>query len=376
MFYNRNTALTERYPEMNALPVAAIGALPTPLERVRGSWLDEMPLGELWIKRDDLTSPEYGGNKVRKLGYLLGDALSKNATSVLTFGAYGSNHALATAVHARARGMEPHAVLSPQEPTPYASATLLAHAALGTVLHPTDGWDGRHTAVLASGEIERQDGIGPYVIPMGGTNTPGVLGFVDAALELARQIAGDEGGAREQGSAIGEFDAVYVAAGTLGTAVGIALGLAAVGITTRVEAILVTPPEIACEDVARRLVADAVSALGSLVPDFPRFTYDDLSLTLRREYLGPGYGLATPEAREAVELAAECGYQLETTYTGKAFAALIGDARSGNIGPGDRVLFWNTYSSASKLEPGPVEALPLVLRDYIAECERLFGASC
>jgi 1-aminocyclopropane-1-carboxylate deaminase/D-cysteine desulfhydrase-like pyridoxal-dependent ACC family enzyme len=376
MFYTRSTALTERYPEMTAVPVAAIGALPTPLERVRGSWLDEMSLGELWIKRDDLTSPEYGGNKVRKLSYLLGDALSKNATSVLTFGAYGSNHALATAVHARARGLEPHAVLSPQEPTPYAPATLLAHAALGTVLHPTDGWDGRHTAVLASGEIERQDGIGPYVIPMGGTNASGVLGFVDAALELARQIAGDDDDASGHGSAVGEFDAIYVAAGTLGTAVGIALGLAAAGLSARVEAILVTPPEIACEDAARRLVADAVGALSSLAPDFPRLTYDDLSLTLRREYLGPGYGLATPEAKEAIELAAESGYELETTYTGKAFAAVIGDARSGNIGPGDRVLFWNTYSSALKLQPGLVEALPLVLRDYIAECERRFGASC
>jgi 1-aminocyclopropane-1-carboxylate deaminase/D-cysteine desulfhydrase-like pyridoxal-dependent ACC family enzyme len=375
MFYSSKTALAERFPEANALPIAAIATLPTPLERVRGAWLDVMPAGELWIKRDDLTSREYGGNKVRKLSYLLGDALSKNATSVLTFGAYGSNHALATAVHARARGLEPHAVLSPQEPTPYAPATLLAHAALGTVLHPTDGWDGRHTAVLASGEIERQDGIGPYVIPMGGTNASGVLGFVDAALEFARQIAGDDDASPEQGSAIGEFDAVYVAAGTLGTAVGIALGLAAAGLSTRVEAILVTPPEIACEDVARRLVADAVCSLGSLAPDFPRLTYDDLSLTLRREYLGPGYGLATPQAREAVELAAECGYELETTYTGKAFAAVIGDARSGNIRPGDRVLFWNTYSSAQRLQPGPVEALPLVLRDYIAECERRFGAS-
>lgn len=375
MFCSSMTALAERFPQANSLPIAAIAQLPTPLERMHGAWLDEMPVSELWIKRDDLTSPEYGGNKVRKLSYLLGDALSKNATSVLTFGAYGSNHALATAVHARARGLEPHAVLSPQEPTPYAPATLLAHAALGTVLHPTDGWDGRRTAVLASGEIERQDGVVPYVIPMGGTNASGVLGFVDAALEFARQIAEDDDSGSGHGESIGEFDAVYVAAGTLGTAVGIALGFAAAGLTTRVEAILVTPPEIACEDVARRLVADAVCALGTLAPDFPRLTFDDLSLTLRREYLGPGYGLASPEAREAVELAAESGYELETTYTGKAFAAVIGDARSGNIRPGDRVLFWNTYSSALRLQPGPVEALPLVLRDYIAECERRFGAS-
>lgn len=362
--------LWDRYPETNVLPLATFAEYPTPLERVECQRLSDLFEGGLWIKRDDRTSRSYGGNKVRKLGFLLGEALQKGFVSVLTFGSYGSNHALATAIHARSRGLEPHVVLSPQDPTPYASATLLAHAALGTVLHPTEGWDGRQTAALASREIERQDGMGPYVIPMGGSNAMGVLGYVEAAFELVGQTEGS-GGVDSAGS--GEFDAVYVAAGTLGTAVGLALGFAAAGAATRVEAIQVTPPEVASESVARKLVADTVALLRSHSPSFPKLTYDDLSLTLRGDHLGPGYGILTPEASEAVALAAECGYELETTYTGKALAAMIGDARSGKIGPSDRVLFWNTYSSAPKVAPGPIEALPLVLREYVAECERKFG---
>ena len=199
-----------------------------------------------------------------------------------------------------------------------------------------------------------------------------MLGFVEGAFELARQT--EESGGPGGDSAIGEFDVVYVAAGTLGTAVGLALGFAAAGVGTRVEAIQVTPPEVASESVARRLVAETVALLRSHSPGFPRLTYDDLSLTLRRDHLGPGYGIVTPEASEAVALAGECGYELETTYTGKALAAMIGDARSGRIGGGEHVLFWNTYSSAPKLAPGPVEALPPVLREYVAECEREFGS--
>ena len=160
--------------------------MPTPVERLALA----LDVAEVLVKRDDLTSARYGGNKVRKLDFLLGDALAQGAQSVLTFGAYGSNHALATAVHARALGLEPHVVLSPQEPGPFAARTLLAHAGLETQIHLVDGWDGRREAVHAKRALVERDGVAPYIIPMGGTCPLGALGYVSAAFELAEDAPG------------------------------------------------------------------------------------------------------------------------------------------------------------------------------------------
>ena len=133
--------LFERYPGLAAWPVAGIAALPTPLEALPG--LDgELGLAGITVKRDDLTNATYGGNKVRKLDLLLGRALADGCRSVITFGAYGSNHALATAVHAASLGLEPHVVLSPQAPGPFAAATLLAHRPSAPSFIPSKGGTG------------------------------------------------------------------------------------------------------------------------------------------------------------------------------------------------------------------------------------------
>ena len=348
----------ERFPGTAVLPLAGIAELPTLAETFG---LPIEGIGALLVKRDDLTSRAYGGNKVRKLDFLLGDALAKGATAVLTFGAYGSNHALATAVHARAIGLEPHVVLSPQEPGPYAPATLLAHAQLRTVLHLTEGWDGRREAVLAIRELRERDGIEPYVIPMGGTNALGALGYVNAALELAEQLPGEQAP-----------DVIYVAAGTLGTAVGLAVGFAAAGSKTRVEAVRVTPASLANPMIAEKLARETVALLRDFDSAFPALAPGDLAFTLRDNWFEPGYGVVTPETDEAVSMAGSAGIKLETTYTGKAAAAMLADARAGRL-EDERVMLLDTYSSAPKPQPGPIEALPPVLREYIEECERLFG---
>jgi len=357
--------LVTRYPGTGSLPLAGIATLPTPIDPFRAEWPGE-PIGRVFVKRDDVTSPVYGGNKVRKLDLLLGDALAKGASSVLTFGAYGSNHALATAVHARALGLTPHVVLSPQEPGPYAPATLLAHAGLGTVLHLTSGWDGRREAVRAMRAIAEADGAEPYVIPMGGSNALGAVGYVNAAFEVAEQV-------RVSAGELVPPDVVYVAGGTLGTAIGLAVGFAAAGAATRVEAIRVTPTELANMEVAHDLAEKTIALLRSRDERFPDLGFPDLAFTLRDDHFEPGYGVVTPETEEAVALAAQAGLRLETTYTGKAFSAMLEDARRGRLRRGEVVLFWDTYSSAPKPAPGPIEALPPVLQAYIAECEHLFG---
>lgn len=347
--------LFARFPGTASLPHVPLASLPTPLEPMRVAGLDVRSLS---VKRDDLTAEAYGGNKVRKLEFLLGQAVAERRCAVITFGAYGSNHALATAVHARALGLEPHVVLSPQAPTPFARATLLAHVCVGSVIHVVEGWDGAREAVRVRSELAERDFIEPLVIPMGGTSPLGALGYVNAALEVAAQAP----------------DVVYVAAGTLGTAVGLAVGFAAAGCATRVEAVRVTPAELANAEVARTLAEGTVALLRTADATFPEPCFPELALEIRDEFFEPGYGVVTSETLEAVNVAAGAGITLETTYTGKAFSALIADAHAGRLAGAD-VLFWDTYHSGPMPAPGPVEALPPVLQVYVAECERLFGAS-
>jgi len=341
--------LERHFPATASLPRAHIADLPTPVDHIATTHL---PITRLSIKRDDLTSPAYGGNKVRKLEFFLGQALAEHRRTVVTFGAYGSNHALATAVHARALGIEPHAILTPQVPTAYARATVLAHAGLGTVFHPIEGHDGSREAERLRVELRARDACEPLVIPMGGSSALGAIGFVDAALELIEQA---------------RPDVVYLAGGTLGTAVGLAVGFAAAGASTRVVAVRVTPATVANEAVITRLASDTIELLRNHEPSFPALALSDLALTLREGFYEPGYAEVTPAATSAVALARELGVKLETTYTGRAFAALLADAAEGKLVDAD-VVFWDTYNSAPMPPPGREDSLPLVLLDFVASC--------
>lgn len=355
--------LADRFPGVRALPRVELVDAPTPIGDLAG----------FQVKRDDLTSRRYGGNKVRKLEFLLGEALAQERRAVITFGAYGSNHALATAVHAIALGLEPHVVLSPQAPGPFAARTLRAHAGLGTKLHLIDGWDGRRAAVEAKRGLALRDGIEPTIIPMGGTSALGALGYVNAALEVLDQgSAPDSAVPAEPATVSTRTDVVYVAGGTLGTAVGLAVGFAAAGASVKVVAIRVTPGEVASDEFAEKLAAETIALLRLSDAGFPDLTPSDLDFELRHDWFEPGYGVATPGTAAAVALADKEHIKLETTYTGKAFAALLDDAQAGGI-DGKRVLFWDTYSSAPMPPEGGDDALPPVLREYVSECDRLFG---
>jgi 1-aminocyclopropane-1-carboxylate deaminase/D-cysteine desulfhydrase-like pyridoxal-dependent ACC family enzyme len=364
--------LTDAFPGVAGIERIELCTLPTPLDSGAamlsvggvGAGSATASPASLRVKRDDLTSRLYGGNKTRKLEFLLGDALAQNRRAVITFGAYGSNHALATAVHARALGLEPHVVLSPQVPGPFAARTLRAHAGLGTGLHVVEGWSGLRTAVELKHELTERDGIEPAVVPMGGTNALGALGYVNAALEVVAQ-------ARKDGSPVP--DVVYVAAGTLGTAMGLAIGFAAADVPTRVVAVRVTPEELAADTVARTLAADTVALLRTYDAGFPTLTFDDIRFELEHEWFEPGYGIVTLVTTEAVAVAAGDDIALETTYTGKAFAALLGDADYGRLA-GEHAVFWNTYNSAPLPPAGDDADLPPVLRTYVEECDWVFGS--
>jgi 1-aminocyclopropane-1-carboxylate deaminase/D-cysteine desulfhydrase-like pyridoxal-dependent ACC family enzyme len=328
-------ALGDCFPGTRTLAHVTLADLPTPVESVP-ELAGRLGIRSLFVKRDDVSGDAYGGNKVRKLEFLLGQALAEKRRSVITFGARGSNHVRATAVYGKQLGLKVHAILTPQPSTSYLEANLLADRAAGAMLHFAESYrDSVDRGVELQNQLAREDGIEPFVIPFGGTVPRGTIGFVNAALELAAQV--------ERGH-LPSPDVVYVPFGSMGTASGLATGFAALGLPIAVIGVRVVPTEIASLALARQAVKDAVALLREADPGFPRLEPERVCLQVREGFLGDGYALPTSEAREAVELAAAHGLRLETTYTGKALAALVADARNSEL-TDKTALFWNTYSS-------------------------------
>ncbi|MGC9984890.1 MAG: pyridoxal-phosphate dependent enzyme [Polyangia bacterium] len=327
--------LCDRFPGTKRLAHVALGCFPTPVEPAP-RLARRLGIQSLFVKRDDISGDAYGGNKVRKLEFLLGQALVENRRAVITFGAVGSNHVRATAVYGGQVGLQVHAVLAPQPSTPNLEANLSADRAAGATLHFVDSYG----QALSRGaelrdEIARRDGIEPFVIPFGGTNARGTIGFVNAAIELAGQI--DAG-------ALPEPDLIYVPYGSTGTANGLAIGLAAVGLRTSVIGVRVVPAESTNPVRSRRIMEEAVALLHELDAGFPSLKPEGVALAVRDGFLGDGYAAATAESEEAVSLAEANNIHIETTYTGKALAALVADTRAGKLA-GKTALFWNTYNS-------------------------------
>ena len=350
------TALARRFPALAArLPRVPLTMLPTPVERLAGL---ETGAAGIWVKRDDRTAALYGGNKPRKLELVLGAARARGARSVLTFGAFGTHHGLATTVFARAAGLRTILVLVPQPVTAAVRQTLLLTHAFGAELHRARGPAGAAATALALLARGAAAGARPFVVPAGGSSVAGTLGFVDAGLELAEQV---------RAGALPAPDAVFAPLGTGGTVAGLALGLRLGDLATPVVGVLVTdilPPSRArVLGLARR----ALARMRRLDPAVPALALDDAGLAVDTRFVGPGYGVPTPAALRARDLLAAHGnVALETTYTAKALAALLVHAET-PAGRGRRLLFWNTY--AGRLPPPPGGELP-----HPAELPRAFAS--
>jgi 1-aminocyclopropane-1-carboxylate deaminase/D-cysteine desulfhydrase-like pyridoxal-dependent ACC family enzyme len=349
--------LASEYPDLNsALPFTPLTDLPTPLYAAEkfGKLLNRQ---NVWIKRDDLSARLYGGNKVRKLDYLIADALKKGCDSVVTFGAAGSNHALATAIYARKHGLKCYAVMTDQPGTPYVATTLRWHVQLGTELVHADGY---YESVRAAEHIEASHPGGAacvYRIPWGGSSWLGVAAFVNAGLELSTQIRRTDAPGK-----------IYAACGTMGTIVGLAMGMRIAGYPTRIVAVQVVPDPVTSSANIEKLFETTNRALHDRDQRFPILDNPLGNIELRSEFLGDGYALPTAECAEAVKLMQRGeGLKLETTYTGKALAALIHDARTGEIG-NEPAVFWNTYNSRPcppGLDAVSRDDLPAPFRHYL-----------
>jgi 1-aminocyclopropane-1-carboxylate deaminase/D-cysteine desulfhydrase-like pyridoxal-dependent ACC family enzyme len=327
------SVLPLRWSRLRSLPFVALGTFPTPLQR--SARLTETLGSEIWVKRDDLTGELYGGNKVRKLERLLADALDRGADTIITTGAAGSHHVLATAIYGKRLGLAVHGVMVPQKKTPHVESTLRATLAAGAELHSVPV----HVAVAPRmGALVlqlRARGRKPYVIGPGGSEVPGVIGYVEAGLELATQLLEAKGA---------EPDAIYVALGSGGTLCGLALGLAAAGVMTPVVGVRVLPAGVVRRTWLTALVRGTTERLRSYDDRFPDVSELALgNLSIDDDEIGRGYGIPTPSGREAGQLARDVsGLELDPTYTEKAFASLVRAARGKQRGR--RLLFVHTLS--------------------------------
>jgi D-cysteine desulfhydrase len=323
--------LHDRFPALRAtLPHVALGAGPTPVRRLRA-----VEGAEAWVKEDGRYGDSYGGNKVRKLEWTLADAQRRGARTVLTFGALATNHGLATALYARRLGLRTALALVDQPLDAHVRAQLARLRTCGAAVHVTHTTPRTVAALpwLLARHASRDGGRPrlPYVLPVGGSSPAGVLGYVEAGLELGEQV---------RAGALPEPAHVVVPVGSGGTLAGLALGLRLAGLRSRPVGVVVNDRLRLDAGRTARLAGRAAALLrarGAAPPADELVRADDVLLA--REWLGAGYGHATAEAADAAALLREAdGLALDPVYAAKAMAGLLALARRGDLSGGP-VLF-------------------------------------
>lgn len=340
--------LLKYFPGLRShISVQCIASLPTPVE--------SLPLAaDAWIKRDDLTHAEYGGNKIRKLEFILADALEKNARRIITVGALGTNHGVATAMACRHFGLDCVVYLFEQPLTATVTQNLRLMQSYGARLIYKGSL---FNAMLAYYTSPYRLESGSYFLFAGGSNLQGTLGFINAACELQLQI--------EQGDCP-QPAAIVCATGSGATLAGLSYGCQLIGLQTDVIGVRVAPRKLgpfpACTaGTVQQLMREAhrfIAKHGQR--DIPA----PAPANLVGDYYGDGYGVATEKGLLAIERFKAAGITLEQTYTAKAAAAFL-DQLDRNRGT---VLFWDTYNSrdmtarAAGVAP---QALPEELRGFL-----------
>ena len=340
-------ALFEDYPQLaDRIPWLSLGTFPTPVQPL------DVGRPDVFIKRDDLSAHPYAGNKVRKLEFLLAAARNRGAKRLITVGAAGSHHALATAIYGKQLGFKVTLVLFPQPLTEHVRAILLNDVAHDAELRFTRRMELVPTALFATSLRYRRDNA--YIIPAGGSDATGTLGYVNAALELMHQI--------KSGDAL-QPATIVVAAGTLGTVAGLALGFALRNVPVKIIAVRITSRIVTNERALMRLIRGADDILRRAGVPGDRADHAFKLVELRHEFIGRGYGIGTPEADAAEQTLGRVGIHLDTTYTAKAAAALLAEAGEAT-GP---VLFWHTLSAAEPPLPPhiTIDNLPAQFRAYL-----------
>ncbi len=315
-------------------PRVRLGHWPTPLEPMKGL-ARRLGADRLFIKRDDCTGLATGGSKTRKLEFLVGDALRQGADTLLTHGAVQSNHVRQTAAAAAFLGLACEAILEERVqgalPEYHESGNVLLDQLFGIQLHRVPGATAMDAALEALALKLRAQGRKPYVIPGGGSNALGSLGYVDCVLELQRQC--ETMGLRKPH--------LVHATGSAGTQAGLVAGIHALGLDWPVTGIGVRAPREQQEARVHELASRVLDLLGVHQPlRRERVVADD-------RFIGGGYGIATDSMVEAVTMLARTeGILADPVYTGKGLAGLLEMVRSGRFQSDEDVIFVHTGGSA------------------------------
>jgi D-cysteine desulfhydrase family pyridoxal phosphate-dependent enzyme len=347
----QGAAITRVRNALASQPRISLAGLPTPLleaPRLRDALGGAHACPRILIKRDDLTWLGLGGNKARKLEFLIADAKSQGATTIITTGAVQSNHARMTAAAAAMAGMRCVLVLTTTVDRPAVAGNLLLDKLYGAEIRLVPSIDpmlavGKDEAVVADVvEEERARRRTPYVVPVGGSSGVGVLGYVGGSAELVEQLQD----ARISPSRL------YYASGSRGTQAGLTLGAKLCDAPYRVYGVAVSAGEPEKIERARRIANEAAMRLQLS----ERIDLDDLFTD--QEFIGDGYGIATREGLEAIALLARHeAIVLDPCYTSKAMAALINHVRSGELRADETVVFLHTGGVPAIFTDGFVNAI-------------------
>lgn len=348
--------------------MVALGEFPTPVERMLGLE-GELGCAPFYVKRDDLSSPVYGGNKVRTLEVLFGLARAAGAREVVATGAYGSNHAVATVLHAGRAGLRSGAILFPQPKSWAALENFRVSVARAESLDVLWHWLALPFAILRARTPERS------VMVPGGATPDGALGYVSGALELAQQVAA---------GALEAPRRVFVGVGSTCTSAGLLVGFA---LAARLGLGLRNPPQLVSVRVTPWPVTSRFRILGLAVRASARLAElaGDPKLRMSRAELaplletdgsaiGPGYGFPSRSGLAAIELFRKHElFVLDTTYSSKALAGCLASPRARDGGP---FVWWSTKSTAPlpAVTSEELARVPTRARRWIARAESELGA--
>lgn len=333
------------YPELaTKISHVNLGVYPTPIINAQ-NFAKNLNIKNLYIKDDGYIDMRNipTGNKMRKLEFLLADAIAKNYKTVCTVGGAGSNHALETLVLAKSLGLDVILMLDDQLQTSSVIRNLKLMANYGAkILYIDPVYDTSEKIEDYVKDFCEQNNY--YFIPVGGSNQVGSLGFVNAAFELKEQI---------KNLNMQEPDIIYVTLGSAGTAAGLIVGAKLAGLKSKIIPVRISMTSEYKSNILCELINKINIYIKSLGNNFTishvsvennQVKYLDLDIEIKHDSAGPEYAFITPEATSAVNLLNNLeNIKLETTYTGKTLAALVNDAKNGLL-KDKNVLFWNTFS--------------------------------
>ncbi|MHA1930267.1 MAG: 1-aminocyclopropane-1-carboxylate deaminase/D-cysteine desulfhydrase [Candidatus Thorarchaeota archaeon] len=312
---------------MEPLPRKKFAFLPTPIHEMK-NLADSLNIENLWIKRDDMTGISAGGNKTRKLEYIVGDAIENGADTLVTVGAVQSNHCRQTAAVAAKTGLRCILLLAGEDSEP-STGNLLQCKLMGAELKffPDESFMGLNEQLGTITDTLVDFGLTPYAIPAGGATPLGSMAYIGAMEELKEQMF-------EHSI---NFDRIVVASSTGGTLAGMIVGAKSLDLDLDIVGISAYDDAASGSDRVLDLIRRMQQEYPTWVPEFdPKITIDD-------QFTGEGYGILDSGAKMAIEMFAKMeGIILDPVYTAKAGLALIRMAMAGEIESGSKTLFWHT----------------------------------